>query len=291
MTKLMSMRSLIFMTALCSGLLMSCQSSENPQGSNPAADSSPTDSGAQADGEAGTLQVAANGEDFVRQGFTSKDGWKISFDHVYVNLADVTAYQTDPPFDPDAKDPLQAKSEVAIPAQTVDLAAGDESAAPITVGEAEAPAGQYNALAWKMAKATDGPAAGQTLVLVGQASKDGKTVDFTLNVDREFAYTCGEFVGDERKGVVQPSEAADLEATFHFDHVFGDGELPADDEMNVKALGFAPLASISDGSSLKANWATLKQKLDPKDFQALDTALVGLGHVGEGHCRSEQTTA
>ncbi|MGF1604504.1 MAG: DUF4382 domain-containing protein [Thermosynechococcaceae cyanobacterium] len=283
--KSMSTRSLIFMTALCSGLLMSCQSSNDSQSLNPTDSESPAESGA------GTLQVKANGEDFVRQGFTSKDGWKISFDHVYVNLEDVTAYQTDPPFDPDAKDPLQAKSEVTIPAQTVDLAAGDESASPIAVGETEAPAGQYNALAWKMSKATEGPAAGQTLMLVGQASKDGQTVDFTLNVDREFAYTCGEFVGDERKGVVQPNEAADLEATFHFDHVFGDGELPADDELNADALGFAPLAALADGPSLKADWATLKQRLDPKDFQALESALVGLGHVGEGHCRSELTTS
>lgn len=278
--ELMSKRSLILTTALCSGLLMSCQSPNNVQGSSP-------DSEAQADGGAGMLQVAANGEDFVRQGFTSKDGWEISFDHVYANLEDVTAYQTDPPFDPDTEDPLQATSEVTIPAQTVDLAAGDESASPIPVGETEAPAGQYNALAWKMAKATDGPAVGQALVLMGQASKDGKIVDFTLNIDRELAYTCGEFVGDERKGVVQPNETADLEATFHFDHIFGDGELPADDEMNTDALGFAPLAAMADGPSLEADWATLQQKLDPKDFQALEAALVGLGHVGEGHCRSE----
>jgi len=30
----------------------------------------------------GTLQFVANGEDFIRQGFTSKDGWNISFDEV-----------------------------------------------------------------------------------------------------------------------------------------------------------------------------------------------------------------
>jgi len=34
-----------------------------------------------AGGEAtGRLQVYANGEDFVRQGFVSKDGWSINFD-------------------------------------------------------------------------------------------------------------------------------------------------------------------------------------------------------------------
>ena len=46
-------------------------------------------------GEGGTLQINANGEDFVRQGFVSKDGWSITFDHVYITLADITAYQTD----------------------------------------------------------------------------------------------------------------------------------------------------------------------------------------------------
>jgi len=52
--------------------------------------------------EKGTLQFHANGEDFVRQGFVSKDGWAITFDHVYVTLADATAYQSDPPYDPHA---------------------------------------------------------------------------------------------------------------------------------------------------------------------------------------------
>ena len=50
--------------------------------------------------DTGTLQFYANGEDFVRQGFVSKDGWSISFDHVYIHLADVAGYQTEPPYDP-----------------------------------------------------------------------------------------------------------------------------------------------------------------------------------------------
>ncbi|MEO0376007.1 MAG: DUF4382 domain-containing protein [Cyanobacteria bacterium P01_A01_bin.17] len=277
--KLMLKRSLVVMAVLSSGWLVSCQDSNDSQLSEPAASGT------------GTLQVAANGEDFVRQGFASKDGWNIRFDHVYVNLEDITAYQTDPPFDPDSEVPLQSTSEVAIPTQTIDLAEGDENASPISVGQAEAPAGQYNALAWKMIPASEGPAVGQALVLVGQARKAERVVDFTLNIDREFAYTCGEFVGDERKGDLEPSGTADLEATFHFDHVFGDGELPASDELNANALGFSPLAALADGSSLTLDWATLKQKLDPKDFETLEDALVGLGHVGEGHCRSEFVTS
>ena len=46
-------------------------------------------------GAVGKLQLNANGEDFVRQGFISKDGWSINFDHVYITLADVTACQTE----------------------------------------------------------------------------------------------------------------------------------------------------------------------------------------------------
>ena len=37
----------------------------------------------------GTLELRANGEDFIRQGFTSKDGWQIEFDHVYTNIQDL----------------------------------------------------------------------------------------------------------------------------------------------------------------------------------------------------------
>ena len=47
----------------------------------------------------GTLKFTANGEDFVRQGFVSKDGWRIDFDHVYITISDIAAYQTNPPYD------------------------------------------------------------------------------------------------------------------------------------------------------------------------------------------------
>jgi hypothetical protein len=33
--------------------------------------------------ETGTLVIRANGEDFVQQGFVSKNGWQINFDHLF----------------------------------------------------------------------------------------------------------------------------------------------------------------------------------------------------------------
>jgi hypothetical protein len=232
----------------------------------------------------GTLEIRANGEDFVRQGFISKDGWKIEFDHVYATLADVTAAQANPPYEPEKGKELQAQTSVSLASpQTVDLKT--TGAETVKVGEVKAPAGRYNALAWKMVKPTDGPAKGYPLLLQGTATKDGKTVKFAIKIDQELAFSCGEFVGDERKGNLKPGEKADLEATFHFDHLFGDAETAATDALNQGALGFAPLAAIATDGQLDADLGTLKQKLAPADYQKFIGVLPSLGHVGEGHCK------
>lgn len=242
----------------------------------------------QNEGETGTLQFRANGEDFVRQGFTSKDGWDISFDHVYVNLADVTAYQADPPYDAHEGGEVNSETKVSIPgAQTVDLAEGDENAPPVLVGEKEVPAGHYNAISWKMLKASEGPARGYSLVIAGQGVKDGETINFVIKNEKEYKYTGGEFIGDERKGIVQEGATADLEMTFHFDHIFGDAATPADDELNVGAPGFAPFAALAEDGNVEIDMAGLQEKLSPGDYQKLDAMLTTLGHVGEGHCYCE----
>ena len=222
-------------------------------------------------GATGKLQFHTNGEDFVRQGFVSKDGWSINFDHVYITLADVTAYQTDPPYDPHSGGDINAKVTVSLDkVYTVDLAEGGANAPPILVDEvSDAAVGHYNAISWKMAKASSGPAAGYSLVIIGAAEKDGQSVDFIINVEEEYGYSCGEYVGDERKGIVADGGTADLEMTFHFDHIFGDAETPLDDELNLNAVGFEPFADTAEGGKI------------------LNMAELHLGHVGEGHCHCE----
>lgn len=229
----------------------------------------------------GMLQIRANGEDFVRQGFVSKDGWNISFDHLYVTLTDVVATQTNP------------NGEVSVvldTVKTVDLAAGDENADSILVHEfTQAPAGYYNGLSWKMVEATSGPARGYVLVMKGTAIKGSQVIEFAIAIDREYAYTCGEFVGEQRKGILSPGGTAEVEATFHFDHIFGDGDAPPDSEINTGALGFAPLAALANNGRLEVDLATLKQSLSPQDDRKLKKTLVSLGHVGEGHCQESLT--
>ncbi len=235
----------------------------------------------------GTLKLRANGEDFVRKGFVSKDGWKVTFDQVYVNLAEVTAYQTDPPYKAETGGKPEATEKVIFAqTKTVDLAEGDETAETILFSEISAPPGQYNALSWKMPKATDGPAKGYSLLMTGTGTKDGQSIPFTIKIDQELEFTCGDFVGDERKGILQAGETADLEATFHFDHIFGDNSAAPDEEINTGALGFSPLAAIATAGKVEADMATLKDRLSPTDYQKFMAILPSLGHVGEGHCHS-----
>jgi hypothetical protein len=243
--------------------------------------------------DVGTLEIQANGEDFIRQGFLSKDGWLLSFDHVYVTLADINAYQTDPPFNPESDTTAPQATEMVTVSEvhTVDLAAGDESAEPILVSTvADVPPGYFNALSWQLVRANSGPATGSAILLQGNATRDGETVDFTIRLEQELHFVCGEYVGEERKGFVEAADLAVVEATFHFDHLFGDAETPLEDLLNTKALGFDPLAVLAQNGQLDIDMAALQEQLSDEDYNRLLQILPSLGHVGEGHCREDVLT-
>ncbi len=234
--------------------------------------------------EGDNLTLVANGEDFIREGFVSKDGWRIDFNHAFVTLDQVTAYQTDPPFNAEGEDNLNPTESVMLvdEVMTIDLAEGDENAPPIIVAEAIAPLGVYNALSWKL---VNDPQTNTSIILDGVAVKDGETINFVLNLAMPLEYQCGEFVGDQRKGILEAGKGAELETTFHFDHVFGDGEAAPDDEINVGAVGFQPLAQLANNGELNIDLTTLETQLSPDDYEKLMKNLESLGHVGEGHCR------
>lgn len=247
----------------------------------------PTETTETATTETGTLTLVAEGEDYIREGFVSKDGWQLNFDNVYVTLADVRAHQVEPPFDPQQGDKLEPQETVVLvdTPTTVDLAEGDEDAEPIVVTQTEAPVGAYNALTWSMVRGEEGtPAAGGTIVMNGKATREDREIDFLIGLDRELEYVCGEFVGEERKGILQAGDTAELETTFHFDHLFGSADTPAEDALNQDAVGFEPFAQLAQNGKLEVDRATLEQELSPQDYQTLQEALAGLGHVGEGHC-------
>ncbi|MEL6403889.1 MAG: DUF4382 domain-containing protein [Chloroflexota bacterium] len=241
---------------------------------------------AQDEMETGTLEFRANGEDFVRQGFVSKDGWQIDFEHVYVSVSAIRAHQTTPPYDPFAGELVRSDVMVGLADQRfIDLAEGDADADTILIDTYEdAPAGFYNAVTWMMTPATEGEYEGFTVVMDGTASKDGETVEFLVKIEEIFAYTCGAFVGDERKGIVEAGAMGDVELTFHFDHIFGDAETPLDDSLNAEAPGFDMLAPLASDGVLDVTLADLEMSLTEEEYVTFVNVLPSLGHVGEGHC-------
>ncbi|MEM7034898.1 MAG: DUF4382 domain-containing protein [Chloroflexota bacterium] len=233
----------------------------------------------------GTLTFVANGEDFVRDGFVSKDGWQISFDHLFVNLAEIRAYQTDPPYDASTGKTIEGQEVHLEKLYSLNLVPEAGAAELITIDIVEdAPSGQYNALSWQMINGSDGEMVGTTLRLQGTATKADRTVTFMLHIKEEYSYACGEYVGDTRKGFLSADGTTSVEITFHFDHVFGDGDLPLDDSLNAGALGFEPLLAATEDDILDADLATLAEKLPEGDMSTMHKALRTLGHVGEGHC-------
>jgi hypothetical protein len=236
--------------------------------------------------QTGTLIFTANGEEFIREGFVCKDGWELSFDHAYVTLASISAFQTEPPYDTSQGwgiDEMAVKRVDLGGAYTLDLAASD--ADPVVVGEVDAvTAGRYNALYWELVRAHTGPSEGYVVLLIGKAEKDGVAIDFSLGLDKEVAYLGGEYVGDERKGILQAGGIADVEMTFHFDHLFGDFGEDQDNDINVEALGFGPLAALASDGKFEVSLSELQTLLSSEDYQLLEAVMTHLAHVGEGHC-------
>lgn len=235
--------------------------------------------------ETGTLDVVANGEDFVREGFVSVDGWEINFDELVVSVEDVTVWRSESPYDVSKGELPEGESLVLEGSHVADLTAGADSElqadGTFLVGRLEAiPTGHYNAISWEMNGSNGQP----PLQMVGTAEKDGAVVQFDITVESPFAYRCGEYVGDGRKGFVKLDQTSDIEMTFHLDHVFGDFDSPADDALNQGALGFEPLAALAADGTLTTDLAQLKADLSAEDYERLEETLHTLGHVGEGHC-------
>ena len=76
--------------------------------------------------QAGSLRFYANGEELATEGFLApkltKDGWTLTFSHIFVTLSEITAYQVDPPYDAQAGGPIAAASTVELEGvHTIDL--------------------------------------------------------------------------------------------------------------------------------------------------------------------------
>ena len=86
----------------------------------------------------------------------------------------------------------------------------------------------------------------------------------------------------------QSRRTANVETTFHFDHLFGDMDTPADGVLNRGALGFDPFAALAKNGTVTVTSDDLENQLTKVEQNQLVDVYRGLGHVGEGHCRAEE---
>ncbi|MBE9223282.1 DUF4382 domain-containing protein [Cyanobacterium stanieri LEGE 03274] len=234
--------------------------------------------------EVGFLQLTANGQNYIFQEIQTKDGWNINLNHVYITINNVIAHQTNPPYNASTENPLQAQESVnlIISPTTIDLMLGTMDNPAVLVTEVEAPPGDYNALSWQMYNNPESP---PSLSLEGIAQKDNQQIPFTLQLPMDINYTCGDFVGDETKGILNPGETAEIEMTFNLNHIFGDARKDNNDAINLTALGFQPIANLANNQPLETNLENLKTNLTPEQYQTLENNILQLAQVGEGQCR------
>ena len=261
------------------------------------------------DTQTGTLIFTLNAEDFVRNGFDTEDNWHIDFDHVYINIQGPTAFQVEADLSeteteaklraaklvhaghPHADIPDGAANEALLEEIFVDGTIGD---GPIELGRLEGiPIGNYNYMNFNLIPATSGSTGlvseyeGYSVVMIGTATnnEDNTLVTFNIKLTEEMAFTsCGPH--PENIGVVAEGGEGTAEATFHFDHIFGDleeGPADTDDEetINFMAIGFGPFAALATDGVLDVTQADLEaMPLYSKMMEAVHT----LGHYGEAHC-------
>ena len=259
----------------------------------------------EADPPVGALVFSLNGEGFAREGFVSEDGWRVDFDHVWVNVAGPTAFQVVETEEldqallilhaghPHAEIPEGSAHIALLGAFLVDVHQGD---GPTELGTIDdAPIGNYNRLSFSLAPATAESQGfveecdGASLILQGVAKKDDQEIPFTIRLDEAIDFTaCGPHPEDI--GVLAEDATAEVELTLHFDHIFGDvDEGPADTDdpetVNHLAIGFGPFAALAADGAVDLAQADLEAM--PEWDQLLE-ALLTLGHTGEAHCNATQ---
>lgn len=223
--------------------------------------------------DTGSLFIYANGEEFVQNGFVEKNGWRIDFSKLLVNIVDVHAYN---PQDKSLSQKLNNDYLVDLTGKS-----GSTLYPPLDTIK-NVPVGNYQSLSFSLKRLTSGEYKGASIVMVGTAHKNEKSVPFTILLDEEMTFDGKDgYVGDGVKGLLKKDKVADLELTFHFDHIFGDKDGEPTSHINTGSVGFDFFLD-----SLEKNEGVITQDmLKSKDsYKKLLKNIWTLGHLGEGHC-------
>lgn len=220
----------------------------------------------------GHLNFMVNGEDFVNQGFTDKDGWEISFEKVLINLNGISA------------ELVNSKHKIDL-AQSYSVNLKSSKGNLINIAtKKNVPVGEYRRLSWKMTKMTEGQYKGYSLILSGTAKKESESIPFEIKLNEEVKWYCKDgYAGDVLKGFVEKGKSSEVEMTFHFDHIFGDINQKADDPLNMGAVGMKYFLQLAENKKLSITQQDLQEKTNKEQYNKFINSLRGIGHSGEQH--------
>ena len=217
------------------------------------------------------MEFKANGEDFVKNGFVGKNKWRIDFDHLFVNIANIKAYNSEKNLE------IKLNNKYWIDLKSIDK----DGLTPVDTVKNVKP-GNYQSLNFELKRAFSGEYKDYSIVIIGKAKKNNKTIPFKIKLDEEMLFVGKEgFVGDQIKGLLKENGTAETEMTFHFDHIFGDDNSPASDHVNTESVGFDFFNQFVKNGKVDVSQKELKTT---KNYKTLIKAIWSLGHLGEGHC-------
>lgn len=221
----------------------------------------------------GNILFTANGEEFVVDGLISKEGWQIQFSSLLINIDSPEAYN---PNHPELKALLKGHHLINLKRGTTEKPEVSVAILP------DVQTGNYQSLRFSLKQIESGEYAGFSIVLKGNAEKEDEKIPFEIKLDEELTFDGLEgYVGDSIKGILKAGKTADVEMTFHFDHLFGNIEMGADDHVNSGSPGFEFfLPYIKDNKIDVTQDQTKSNPQYDKLIQSIET----LGHLGEGHC-------
>ncbi len=229
----------------------------------------------------GSIIFTANGEDFIREGFTDKNGWEINFKYFYINISEPTAYMPD-----NEGQYIKLGGDYWIDFMDFNSETGLVYIDEIT----DVPAGNYQSLKFGIRKTSSGEYNGYSIVMQGEARKERETVPFIIMLDEELDFDGKEgYVGDEVKGLLLDGKSTAVEMNFHVDHIFGDIDADKDSHVNTESVGFDFFNNFKIDNEVIVTQSEMKEQID---YEKLVNAVWTLGHLGEGHCEaSNQSSA
>lgn len=235
----------------------------------------------------GRVDLTIWGEDYADEGIPAEDvsdGWAIHFEHVLLHVSEASLDGNGNPTLLHTPRIIDLASGGAGPKQldTGDVASGTYATMQYRISPVSA---DYNTeelthTAHAMVDAQD------SVVVIGEATKDGRTVGFhwTFNTDTRYEQC-------QIDMTVGETETHAVEATIHLDHLFFD-----DLDSSTPRIAFDLIASAADDDDFVGNEQLRAVDITATDYQVGSRNIDNLydfiaehtrmlGHInGDGHC-------